>query len=157
HLIPITPASAGVDALTNYNTHSIVLQVPISQLVQIPNTTVGIYASASRQQVRILRDDAQNQTNGPWVQVSRLGEPLINEVLIPLGKKDYWNAQEPEDDSQFEQYYLNPEPARLENALYGTLPQGHAGGVLQAIDTTGRTDLTTILLTGVPGLNFTGP
>jgi hypothetical protein len=156
HLLPL-PAAAGVDALTNYNTHSIVLQVPISQLVQIPNTTVGIYASASRQQVRILRDDASTQNNGPWVQVSRLGEPLINEVLIPIGKKDYWNGQDPADDSQFEQYYLNPEPARLENALYGTSPQGHPGGALAPIATTGRTDLTTILLTGVPGLNFTGP
>ena len=155
HLIPL-PAAAGVDALANYNTHSIVLQVPISQLVQIPNTTVGIYASASRQQVRILRDDANNQNNGPWVQVSRLGNPLINEVVIPLGKKDYWNAQDPADDAQFQQNYLNPEVSQLENVLYGTLPQGHAGGALQPIATTGRTDLALILLTGVPGLNFTG-
>src|SRR5262249_55178009 len=71
---PLTPlpAAPGVDALTNYNTHSIVLQVPISQLVQIPSTTVGIYASASRQQVRLLRSDGTSDANGPWVQVSRL-------------------------------------------------------------------------------------
>src|SRR5262249_47707566 len=63
---------------------------------------------------------------------------------------------DPEDDAQFETLYLNPEVSRLENQLYGTPPQGHPGGALAAIDVTGRTDLVAILLTGVPGLNFTG-
>ena len=58
------------------------------------------------------------------MQVSRLGEPLINEVVIPLGQKDFWNRSEPEDDAQFESLLLNPEVSRLENALYGTPPQG---------------------------------
>src|SRR5207253_5001176 len=53
--------------------------------------------------------------------------------------------------------YLNPEVARLENALYGTPPQGHPGGVLMPISEHNRSDLVQILLTGVPGLNFTGP
>ena len=155
HLIPL-PAAPGKDAVARFNTHSIIIQVPINQLVQPPSTTIGIYASASRQKIRVLRDDGSADDNGPFVQVSRLGEPLINEAVIPLGKKDFWNRADPADDAQFETFYLNPEVSRLENALYGTPPQGHPGGALAAIDTTGRTDLVAILLTGVPTLNFTG-
>ena len=152
HLIPLSAAS-GVDALANYNTHSIEIQVPISQLAQAPNKNVGIYATASRQKATILRNDGTKDGYGRWVQVSRLGNPLINEVVIPLGKKDYWNRSEPSNDSQFEHYYSNPEVSALENLLYG---QANANGVLQPIDETGRTDLDLILLNGVPGLNFTG-
>jgi hypothetical protein len=155
HLLPLA-ASAGVDALKNYNTHSIAIQVPISQLIQPPMTTIGIYASADRAKQRVLKDDGTTENNGPWVQVSRLGNPLINEVLIPLGKKDYWNREDPAGDSQFEQYYTSPELAGIINLLYGAPPGGHPGGALAPVDTTGRTDLKAILLTGVPGLNFTG-
>jgi len=147
HLIPLG-AEAGVDALHDYNTHSIVMQVPISSLVQIPKTTIGIYASASRQKQTVLKENGTKDGHGPWVQVSRLGNPLINEVLIPLGQKDYWNRSEPEDDSQFDARYTSPELAGLMNVLYG--------GVLAPVATTGRSDLTTILETGVPGLNLTG-
>jgi len=142
------PAEAGVDALANYNTHSIVLQVPIDQLVQVPKTTVGIYASASRARRTIIADNGSKSTEGPFVQVSRLGNPLINEVVIPLGQKDFWNRSEPEDDSQFENRYLSPEVARLENLLYGS--------VLAPVQETNRSDLSLILLKGVPGLNSTG-
>jgi len=157
HLIPITPPTAGVDALTNYNTHSIVLQVPISQITTPGNPSIGIYASASRAERTILQPDGTKRSEGGWVQVSRLGEPLINEVVIPLGQKDFWNRSEPENDSQFAGLYNAPEVSRLENALYGTPPLGHPGGALAPIDATGRTDLEAILLTGVMGLNFTGP
>jgi hypothetical protein len=155
HLIPLA-AGPGRDALQNDNVHSIEIQVPTSQLVSFSSPTIGIYASASRQKVRILDENGTTKGRGPWVQVSRLGNPLINEVVIPLGQKDYWNREDPANDSQFESLYTAPEVSRLENALYGTLPQGHAGGALQAIDATGRSDLDTILLTGIPGVNFTG-
>jgi hypothetical protein len=155
HLLPLG-AAPGVDGLQDYNTHSIVLRVPISQLVQAPSTTVGIYASASREQKTVLRADGTKDGHGPWVQVSRLGNPLINEVVIPLGDKDLWNREDPSDDGQFAHYYLSPEVAHLENVLYGAPPQGHAGGALAPIAESGRSDLSTILLTGVPGLNFTG-
>jgi len=148
HAIPL-PAEAGRDAVARFNTHTIAIQVPISQLVKIPNTTIGIYASASRQKETVLRKDGTKDGNGPWVQVSRLGEPLINEAVIPLGTKDLWNRVDPEDDAQFTSYYTDPEVSRLENLLYG--------GVLAPIATTGRSDLVAILLTGVPGLNYTGP
>ncbi len=113
HLIPLA-ASPGVDALANYNTHSIAIQVPISQLIQAPMTTIGIYASADRAKIRVLKDDGTIDNNGPWVQVSRLGNPLVNEVLIPLGKKDYWNREDPWDDSQFEANYTSPELAGVD-------------------------------------------
>lgn len=147
HLIPLGAAS-GVDSLAKDNVHSIAIQVPITQVVKDPNTTIGIYATASRQKATILRNDGTKDGHGPWVQVSRLGNPLINEVLIPLGQKDYWNREDPKDDSQFASRYTTSEVAGLENLLYGS--------VLAPVQTTGRTDLSLLFLTGVPGLNFTG-
>jgi hypothetical protein len=147
HLIPL-PAGPGVDGVAGFNTHSIAIQVPISQLVKIPNTTIGVYASSSRQKIEIRRPDGTNDSQGPWVQVSRLGNPLINEVVIPLGKKDLWNRSEPEDDAQFASSYTDPEVPALVNLLYPALPDA---------PTTGRGDLVAVLLTGVNGLNLTGP
>ena len=146
HLIPLG-ATAGVDGVAGYNTHSIAIQVPIEQLVKIPNTTIGVYASAERQKIRILRPDGTSDSEGPWVQVSRLGNPLINEVVIPIGKKDLWNRNDPADDAQFASSYTSPEVPALVNLLYPALPD---------IATTGRNDLVAVLLTGVPGLNLTG-
>ena len=135
--------------MARYNTHTIAIQVPIAQIVKSGHPTIGIYASASRQKVRVLRNDGTIDSRGRFVQVSRLGEPLINEAVIPLGQKDLWNRLDPEDDGQFASLYTNPELARLENLLYGS--------ALTPVDEHGRTDLVAILLTGVPGLNFTGP
>ena len=146
HLIPLA-ADPGRDALKNDNVHSIEIQVPTSQLVSFSNPTIGIYASASRQKVRILDETGKARGRGPWVQVSRLGNPLINEVVIPLGQKDYWNRQDPANDSQFASRYLSPELAGLINVLYPALPDA---------PTTGRQDLVAVLLTGIPNLNFTG-
>ncbi|MEO7908383.1 MAG: DUF4331 domain-containing protein [Roseiflexaceae bacterium] len=153
HLAPLATAP-GVDGVGGYNTHTIAIQVPIDQLTrdgEKANKTkmpvLGIYASASRMSRRVLRDDGSQSNNGKYVQVSRLGNPLINEVIIPLGKKDYWNAQDPSKDKQFQKYYETPELAGLINLLYPALPDTR---------TSDRTDLSLILLTGVPGLNFTG-
>jgi len=153
HLAPIDTAS-GVDGVGGYNTHTIAIQVPIDQLTRdgkkadkTKMPVLGIYASASRMSRRVLRDDGTQDSSGKYVQVSRLGNPLINEVIIPLGKKDYWNAQDPSKDKQFLQYYEKPELAGLINLLYPALPDTR---------TDKRTDLSLILLTGVPGLNFTG-
>jgi hypothetical protein len=77
--------------------------------------------------------------------VSRLGEPLINEVIIPLGQKDKWNRHDPADDAFFIRHYLTPELAGLVNFLYPALDNAN---------TTNRQDLVAILLTGIPGLNF---
>jgi len=155
HPLPMDPA-AGVDGVGGFNTHTIAIQVPIAQLTRDgqthaandPKAVIGIYASAKRQQVRVLNTNGSSSSWGPWVQVSRLGNPLVNEVIIPVGKKDYWNSQKPAADSQFEPSYSKPELAALVNLLYPPLPDA---------PTTGRTDLDAVLLTGVPTLNFTGP
>jgi len=80
----------------NYSPHTIAIQVPKTDLLKAPlaDGTIGIYASASRPKIRILRGDGTFDANGPLVQVSRLGTTLINEVIIPIGEKDYWNASD---------------------------------------------------------------
>jgi hypothetical protein len=146
HLIPL-PAASGVDDVAGYNVHSIEIQVPISQLTNA-SSTIGVYASASRPALRILSPTGRTKNVGPEVQISRLGNPLVNEVLIPLGQKDYWNRQDPRNDSQFAGRYLSPELAGLIHVLYPPLPAPPASN---------RNDLVAVLLTGVPSLNYTGP
>jgi hypothetical protein len=155
HAIPLDPTD-GVDGVSGYNTHTIALQVPIRQLTRNhamptdpsdPKAVIGVYASAERRKVRIIEEGGKQKHADGWKQVSRLGEPLINEAIIPLGKKDLWNASEPEDDSQFLRFYRNPEVTRLENALYAALDDAPEHE---------RDDLVAVLLTGVPGLNLTG-
>jgi hypothetical protein len=151
HLIkPPGSAEAGQDGVLNYNTHTIAIQVPKTDLLRAPaaNGTIGIYASASRERIRVLRDDGTVGTDGPWVQVSRLANPLVNEVVIPLGQKDRWNRSDPKGDAQFVAEYTDPEVTALENLLYP---------VLDNAPESGRGDLVAVLLTGVPGLNNTGP
>ena len=94
---------------------------------------------------------------GDWVQVSRLGNPLFNEVIVPMGDKDRWNSLPASDDSQFLDYVRHPELARLLPVLYpGVFPK------LQGL-TAARADLVAILLTGIPSgivpgfQNYTGP
>lgn len=110
------------DGLAQLNTHSIVIQVPIATLQkdgknvsQAANIldgdfVIGVWASASRQQMQTLNTDGTYSNSGPWVQVSRLGMPLTNEVVIPIGEKDGWNVRTPynEDPAHFE-YFYNPE------------------------------------------------
>ena len=147
HIISL-PVETGVDAVAGKNVHVIAIQVPIAQLVKVPNPTIGIYASAERQKIRVLQQDGTAKNQDAFVQVSRLGEPLINEVVIPLGQKDRWNRTDPADDAQFAGLYTSPEVTKLENLLYPVLTDAAE---------TGRDDLVAILLTGVSGLNFTGP
>src|SRR5262249_6344604 len=126
HLNPL-PAAPGVNGTNRLNVHSIAVQVPKTMLTRDnsnptdstdPRSLIGVYASASRRKAKILKDDAEINEAGPWVQVSRLGSPLFNEVMIPLGLKDFWNAQAPKDDQQFLRYVQNQEVARLLPVLY---------------------------------------
>lgn len=128
HVIP-KAAEAGVDGLAGKNVHSIVLQLPIKSLtrnrttpvtVDQKNSVIGVWASSSRQSTRVL-SGGTSSNSGNWVQVSRLGIPLVNEVLIPLGQKDRWNSRGPSldlADDGFGKYILDPEPARLIPVLY---------------------------------------
>jgi hypothetical protein len=148
HLLPLDPAD-GVDGVAGYNTSSIVLQVPLTEVRKSTSQpVVGVWASAKRRAERLLDSKGNWWPHGKWVQVSRLGNPLINEAVIPRHLKDYWNAQPPSKDKQFKKYYERPELAALENLLYGS--------ALEDVATTGRTDLSLILLLGVPGVNQIG-
>jgi len=165
-----TSNAAGVNALDRINVHSITLQVPISDVlstgkhrphVKDPRATIGVYTSASRRQVTIIKDSPTGDIEaGPFVQVSRLGNPLFNEVIVPMVRKDQWNKEEPADDKNFAEFVAHPELANLFPVVYpGVFPN------LAALDAakTPRADLLAILLTGipngvVPGFpgNFTG-
>jgi hypothetical protein len=143
-------SGGGKDFFAGYAVHSIALQVPLSQLDNGGNHVVGIWAASERPKITVegKRLHAKAETN--WVQVSRLGNPLINEVLIPTQLKDKWNATTPDKDKQFEQYYSSPILAHLLNQLY---PQ------FGPFQETNRSDLVSVLLTGLkePNLNYTGP
>jgi hypothetical protein len=143
----------GVNATAALNVHSIAIQVPTTQLLQPgshpvtdPRAVIGVWTTASRQAVRLL-EGGTTITTGPFQQVSRLANPLFNEVLIPLGLKDLWNSLPPSDDKQFLSQVTNPELASLLPALYpGVFP--NLAALVQA--GTARADLEAILLTGIP-------
>ena len=149
-----TKPAPGVNATNRLNVHSIAIQVPITDLVQPgasgesdPKSVIGVWTTASRQAASVLEANGNTVTSGPWRQVSRLGNPLINEVIIALGDKDRWNHLEPVGDKQFAHYYANPELAALLPTLYpGVFPN------LAALVASGkpRADLEAILLTGIP-------
>jgi hypothetical protein len=164
HLIPL-PAAAGVDGLKGFNVHTIALQVPKKLLTHDgsagsdpgnPNSIIGVYSTTWRRRVRVLRsdwddsdrrgdsdDNRESVDSRDWVQVSRLGMPLVNEVVIPLADKNKFNASQPRNDHQFLPFVLDPEPARLIPVLYP--------GV--SVPAAPRSDLVAIFLTGISGLN----
>ena len=147
----------GKDDVAGYNTKSFVLQVPEREVtrdgksvsgMKAGNSVVGVWSTTERKRGSVVapRASRKHKHGKRWVQVSRLGNPLINEVIIPIGKKDKFNATSPADDAKnFGQFALNPEPARLLNALFGL-------GVKEK----DRTDIVQALLTGVPGLTQIG-
>ncbi|MBL7702170.1 MAG: DUF4331 domain-containing protein [Ferruginibacter sp.] len=111
------------DGLSRYNVHSIALKIPINLLQKDGKTAaqatsildgdfvIGVWASASRQQIKTMGSNGTVGYSGPWVQVSRLGMPLTNEAVIPAGMKDKWNSVTPANDLQFASYFSNPELA----------------------------------------------
>jgi hypothetical protein len=144
----------GKDDLAGYNVHSIVLQVPEGQVTRngrsvsgpgASNAVIGVWSSTERRRVEVTNSSRQ-RTRDPWVQVSRLGNPLINEVIIPLGQKDKFNRTQPQDDlKNFGKYALNPELAAVMNALFKVgAPEKN------------RTDIVQALLTGLPGKTAIG-
>jgi Domain of unknown function (DUF4331) len=152
----------GRDFFAGYAVHALALQIPISQLDDADHT-IGVWTSVDRHsvQVRNVTRTVRTRVNGklvtrkvtrpvvtrPFVQVSRLGNPLINEVVIPTNRKDEWNRDAPAGDSEYAGFYRQPILAAVVNTLFP--------GVVNAPES-GRDDLEAVLLTGVPGLNFTG-
>ena len=143
----------GVDDLAGFNVMIIALQVPKDLLtagsrpgapvsVTATNSVIGIYDSTERPATRTLNADGTATTSGEEIQVSRLGQPLVNEVVIPLKDKDKFNATKPTGDGAFASYVVDPELPKLFNLLYG-IP----------VPATPRDDLVTVFLTGIPGVN----
>ena len=135
-------AGGGKDFFAGYGVHSYAIQIPIAAL-HAKNDTIGVWASVERKKTTVR--GAVTRSSGNWVQVDRLGNPLVNEVIIPTGMKDLWNSYQPWSESKFKQYYTNPILAAVINKLYKL-----------GAPETGRDDLVAVLLTGVPKLNYTG-
>jgi len=133
----------GVDTLKGYNVQTIALQLPISE-VKHTDPVIGIWATTAMPSTRALEEDGDVVYNGPYVFTSRLGNPLVNEVVIPTGKKDRFNASFPHRDAQFLTHVVNSELAKRLNQLYP--------GVFNAPETN-RQDLVQVFLTGIAGLN----
>jgi hypothetical protein len=164
HVNPLA-AAPGVNGFNRLNVHTMAVQVPKSMLTRDgstptdpndPRSVIGVYASASRRKARVIGPDADIDEAGPWVQVSRLGSPLFNEVMIPIPLKDIWNSEPPREDKQFLSHVQNQEvPRRLVQFYPGVFPN-------LAAYAKPRADMVAIFLTGIPkGIipgfqNFTG-
>ena len=128
-------SESGDDTLKGFNVNSVALQVPRNSVAKrhdaSKNPVVGVWTTTDRRGV-----------NGKYHQVSRLGNPLVNEVVIPLKDKDRFNASKPSKDPQFLDYVTKPELPKLIEAVYG-IPAPEEP----------RNDLVSVFLTGVDGLN----
>ncbi|AQG80198.1 DUF4331 domain-containing protein [Spirosoma montaniterrae] len=137
----------GPDAVAKYNCHTIAIEVPVSTLqkdrknvaqaanILDPDYVIGVWASASRQRIRTFYNEGDVGFDGEYVQVSRLGMPLTNEVVIPIGQKDRWNALTPynNNDLRFAQYFVNPELALyMDDSQFGGAVPGLAALRIQS-------------------------
>lgn len=151
NLNPLGPPDAQEDDVADKNVTSFVLELPISCLTS-DSPIVGAWTTASLRQARVLNPEPSTGADGkkaaeihggPWTQVSRLGSPLVNEVVIGLEAKDRFNHSEPKDDAQFADFVTNPTLPALLEVLFGV----HAPTAFP------RTDLVSAFLTGVADLN----
>ncbi len=151
------------NSLAGYNVTSLELEIPAACLTSGSDTVIGGYTTASLRQAEVLNPVPQSAKSvasvgpvstptgaevagGAWLQVSRLGMPLVNELVIGLPDKDRWNGSSPAADAQFADYVTNPSLPVLLQALFGS-----AG--VKAPNVYPRTDLEAVFLTGVAGLN----
>jgi hypothetical protein len=142
----IRQGAAARDGLAGYNTHTLALEVPITTLqkngqslaqasnILDPNYVIGVYASASRRTITTFdANTGMESASGDWIQVSRLGMPLTNEVIIPIGRKDEWNFTQTNNEQKFEQYFVNPELALyMDDSKFGGAVPGFANLRIQS-------------------------
>jgi hypothetical protein len=143
-------SEVGDDTLQGFNVNTLAVQVS-KRFLRVPGDgdTIGIWSTASRPTTRVQTPDGALHYSGGDVQVSRLGNPLVNEVVVPVGAKDYFNASKPFNDAQFLGKVQDPELPHVLNAVYGTeVPDSDP-----ATPGIQRADLIQVYLTGVPGLN----
>ena len=142
----------GKDDLSGFNVHSTVLQIPERLVTKdhkavsgpdADNAVVGVWSTTERKRLQVTDARRKHGRRGGWVQVSRLGNPLVNEVVIPLGKKDQFNRTTPDRDAElYGKYVVKPELAAILNALFDIgAPEND------------RTDIVQALLQGIPDLN----
>jgi hypothetical protein len=148
-----TASNGGANPIAGFNVTTIALEVPASCLTGGgSNTTIGAWTTASVRQARVINPTGTYavpaKEGGAWAQVSRLGMPLVNEVVIGLKDKDYWNSSPPVNDPAFAPYVTNPTLPAVVQALYG--PTIGAPALYP------RADLEAAFLTGVPGVNQVG-
>ena len=151
------------NSLADKNVTSLALEIPIACLIHGTDPVIGAWTTASLRQAEVLNSRPQSDKSvssvgsaanatgpliagGAWVQVSRLGAPLVNELVIGLPDKDRFNGSHPRDDAQFADYVTNPSLPVLLQALFG-------GAGVRAPNVYPRNDLIEAFLTGVPGLN----
>lgn len=147
HLAPLDQDN-GVNATTGFNVHSIAIQIPKARIVDT-DPVIGVHSTASRQENKTIVSGNPGSTSisGSWVQISRLGNPLVNEVVVPLSSKDTFNfTPMSAGDSAFQPIVEDPRIGQL-------LPVLYPGAFGNCYPTTPRNDLVTIYLTGIPGLN----
>jgi hypothetical protein len=150
NLNPLGATTGGRDDLADKNVTAIVLEVPIACLTRGADPVIGAWTTASVRQARLVDGTPRpglnrtTQQGGAWTQVSRLGMPLVNEVVIGLKDKDRFNASKPSGDGQFADYVTNPTLPALIQTLF---PSALAPTKFP------RQDLVAAFLTGVPGLN----
>lgn len=147
-------SEVGDDTLAGFNVHTMALQVPKTELARGGNTganpIIGVWNTASRRSTRIQNSDGSQEFSGKWVQLSRLGMPLVNEVVVPVSLKDYFNGSKPADDEQFLGAVQDPELPHLIEAVYG-IPAPDSDPATAGIQ---RADLIQVFLTGIPDLNM---
>jgi len=135
------------DYVSGFNVNTIAIQVPISMLTKTgnieaatsPAATIGAWGTTSRPRIYVRRSPLPGVASGGWAQVQRMGNPLINELIIGTGSKDMWSMSQPVNDSQFASFDLDPLFARVLNAVYGI-----------AIPTPPRTDLLPLVTYAPP-------
>ena len=135
------------DFVSGFNVNTIAIQVPIAMLTRTgttvaatdPAATIGAWGATYRPRTTVRRAPLTAVSSGSWSQVQRMGNPLINELIIGTGSKDYWSMSQPKDDAQFASFDLDPLLARVLNAVYGI-----------AIPTPPRTDLLPLVTYAAP-------
>jgi hypothetical protein len=148
----------GVNSTADVNVHTLALQIPVDQLTRStpsgpldPAAVIGVWTTASRQRVHV-RGNGQNGEgfgSGPWTQVSRLGNPLTNELLIGIGDKDRWNAMPPTSDGgPFFEYFAKPLLPQLLPGLYPNVFPNLK--TYNNVPSNTRPDIEAIFLTGIP-------
>lgn len=132
----------GVDDFKGYNVLTYSIRIPVSSLPLNGSSTIGVYASVSRPRITLRRTDGEPVNSGPWIQVNRMGNPLMNEVLVPVLDKDNYNRDSPTSDAaKYRKYADKPEVAFLINFRYGSALMGAFGRTLKE---SGRAELGNI-------------